>query len=192
MNYEELYKSKNLQRRDYSSEIEQTFLDAYEQRRGVMLMGDVGTGKTTIMKTMAGVFKFRIIECRHVARELKIEGDKILDYYGRNSFVQLNVDVFDRKSPLTFCFDDMGITDAENKYYGNEVNVMSEILHDRYNHWQDMGMLTYITTNKDSNIIEKLYGKKCRDRMGEMMQVISLTGESWRRKPDPTIKCNVL
>ena len=169
----------------------------FMQNRGIIIAGDIGTGKTMLMKIFARIFKFRIIECRHVAREVKISGENILDKYGRLSFFDQNGN-YDKKRPFHYCFDDLGISDSEHKLYGNECNIMAEVLHDRYNNWHDYGMRTYITTNKDSNEIENLYGHKCRERMSEMMSMIVLTGQSWRKpqswsnQKNPTLKIKLL
>jgi hypothetical protein len=59
----------------------------------------------------------------------------------------------------------------DHKYYGNEFNVMAEILLNRYEQFIVHGLLTHITTNLSASEIEEYYGNRVRSRMREMFNL---------------------
>jgi site-specific recombinase XerD len=64
------------------------------------------------------------------------------------------------------------------KHFGNDCNVMAEILITRYEHFIDNKSKTHITTNLSASEIEKLYGNRLRSRMRNMFNVISFDANS--------------
>ena len=70
-----------------------------------------------------------------------------------------------------YCFDDLGI-ENNIKYYGNECNVMAEILLSRYDLFIGRGLITHITTNLSATEIEEAYGNRLRSRLREMVNLI--------------------
>lgn len=89
--------------------------------------------------------------------------------------------MLDKAKPWTWCFDDFGLEAVSVKNYGNEANILEEIMLDRYDLALSVGMKTYITTNLDVAMIEQNYGTRVRDRFRETMNVIKLTGETLRK-----------
>lgn len=81
------------------------------------------------------------------------------------------------KEPKIYCFDDLGV-ENNLKFYGNECNVMAEILLSRYDLFISHGMLTHITTNLNSSEIEDLYGNRVRSRLRSMFNLISFSEQS--------------
>jgi hypothetical protein len=59
------------------------------------------------------------------------------------------------------------------KYYGNECNIMGEILLSRYDIFISQDMITHITTNLSASEIENAYGSRVRSRMREIFNLIS-------------------
>lgn len=76
-----------------------------------------------------------------------------------------------------FCFDDLG-SEQQIKHFGNDCNVMAEILITRYEQFIDNKSITHITTNLSASEIEKLYGNRLRSRMRNMFNVISFDSNS--------------
>jgi hypothetical protein len=75
------------------------------------------------------------------------------------------------------CFDDLG-AEQSLKYYGNECNIMAEILLSRYDIFIAQDMLTHITTNLSASEIENGYGSRVRSRMREIFNLISFNSSS--------------
>lgn len=67
---------------------------------------------------------------------------------------------------------DLGI-EQNMKHFGNESNVMAEILLSRYDLLRSAGIITHTTTNLNANELEKLYGNRVRSRLREMFNLIT-------------------
>ena len=67
---------------------------------------------------------------------------------------------------------DLG-TENNLKYFGNECNVMAEILLSRYDIFISKKLLTHITTNLSATEIEQHYGNRVRSRLREMVNLIA-------------------
>jgi len=79
---------------------------------------------------------------------------------------------FKYNQPKTYCFDDLG-TENKLKHFGNECNLMAEILLSRYDLFISSKLLTHITTNLSASEIETLYGNRVRSRMREQFNLIA-------------------
>lgn len=140
--------------------------------KGILLSGPVGCGKTSLM-TLINYFQPQperhvMKSCREVSFEFIQDGYETIHKYSKNSFNKKGNDTW----PRAYCFDDLGI-ENNLKYYGNECNVMAEILLSRYELFVHKKMLTHITTNLSASEIEALYGNRVRSRMREMFNLIS-------------------
>jgi len=141
--------------------------------KGIMLAGPVGCGKTALMCLMRCLTqpgnRFLLKSCRQVSFEFIQDGYDILHRYCRSPLYA--------NETSTICFDDLG---AENnlKYYGNECNVMAEILATRYDHFCSRHLITHLTTNLGAAEIESVYGTRVRSRMREMFNLIAFEAES--------------
>ena len=138
--------------------------------KGILLSGPIGTGKTTLMNLMKlfepAQGRFIMRSCREVSFEFIKEGYETIHKYSRHSF-QPNT-----HNPRTFCFDDLG-TENNLKYYGNECNIMAEVLLSRYDLFISRNLVTHLTTNLSATEIEDIYGNRIRSRMREMFNLVS-------------------
>lgn len=155
-----------------------------DTRKGLLICGDVGTGKTLCMKVFQKITnRFGMVTTRHIIRDYfaaKIPSS-VMDKYGRLSFVHSAGGTIDKKKPTAWCFDDFGLESVSVKNYGNEQNILEEIMLDRYEMWVSCRMKTYVTTNLDVDMIEQHYGTRVRDRFRETMNLIRITGKSKRK-----------
>ncbi|MEK6878907.1 MAG: ATPase, partial [Nanoarchaeota archaeon] len=69
------------------------------------------------------------------------------------------------------CFDDMG-TEDDRKNYGNESNVMADVMLNRYDNKRNLIRKTHITTNLTTEEMEQRYGSRVRSRMREMFNLV--------------------
>jgi DNA replication protein DnaC len=84
---------------------------------------------------------------------------------------------FNNLHPKIYCFDDLG-AEQSLKYYGNECNVMGEILLSRYDLFISQKMITHITTNLSAQEIENMYGSRVRSRLREAFNLIAFSSSS--------------
>jgi DNA replication protein DnaC len=133
-----------------------------DPRKGILLIGPVGCGKTTLMKVFSFLAhdhkKYVIKPTREITAEFIQDGFQVLSRYG--------------KSYKGFCFDDLGV-EQSIKHFGNECNVIGEILLSRYEYMKVHNSVTHSTTNLNANELEKIYGIRVRSRLREMFNVIS-------------------
>lgn len=142
-----------------------------DHKKGILLTGPVGCGKTSLMNLMryiSAAFTHHImISCREISFEFIRDGYSAIQKYSSESFRFYG----SQKEPKIYCFDDLGV-ENNLKYYGNECNIMAEILLSRYELFVSHQMHTHITTNLTSSEIDMLYGNRCRSRMREMFNLI--------------------
>jgi len=136
--------------------------------KGILLTGPIGCGKTTLMTLMKHLApadnKFSVKPCRDISFEFIQDGYQILHKYSIGKLYHTE--------PRTYCFDDLG-TENNLKYFGNECNVMAEILLSRYDLFISKKLKTHITTNLSANEIEKQYGNRVRSRLRELCNLIA-------------------
>ena len=142
-------------------------------QKGIMLTGPVGCGKTSLMKLIR-FFQpqqevFMLKSCREISFEFIAKGFEVIHKYSSRAP--------DSTPQKAICFDDLG-TEQNLKYFGNECNVMAEILLSRYDQFIAHGILTHLTTNLSATEIETCYGNRVRSRMREMLNVLSFNKES--------------
>ncbi|MFY7740545.1 MAG: ATPase [Flavobacterium sp.] len=136
--------------------------------KGILLTGPIGCGKTSLMNIMKTLtpaeHKFIIKPCRDISFEFIQDGYQIIHKYSIGKLYQ--------SEPRTYCFDDLG-TENNLKYYGNECNVMAEILLSRYDLFISKKLQTHITTNLSASEIEKQYGNRVRSRLRQLCNLIA-------------------
>ena len=145
--------------------------------KGILLLGPVGCGKTAALRFFERNARapYRIVPARDVARRFLTEGFAVLDRYGAQAFSSRSYGSGhgpDHRHPVTYCFDDLGV-EQNARLYGNECNVLAEILLDRYDRFVTHQMLTHLTSNLNAPELEQLYGDRLRSRLREMCNVLS-------------------
>ena len=136
--------------------------------KGILLSGPIGCGKTSIMHLIrpfaVQASDYKIKTCREIAFEFGKHGYEALEPYTKRN---------NNQSRLSgYCFDDLG-AEQQIKHFGNDCNVMAEILISRYEEFTANKSVTHITTNLSASEIEKHYGNRLRSRMRNMFNLIS-------------------
>ncbi|WP_418264198.1 ATPase [Flavobacterium faecale] len=141
--------------------------------KGILLSGPIGCGKTSLMHLIKPFVHpkndYKIKTCREVSFEFAKQGYEALNIYTLKSVNQ-------NKLP-GYCFDDLG-AEQQIKHFGNDCNVMAEILITRYEHFIENKAITHITTNMSATEIEKAYGNRVRSRLRQMFNLITFSSET--------------
>ena len=142
-------------------------------KKGILLNGPIGCGKTTLM-TLVGYFfpperQYQVKSAREISFEYEKEGYDTIAKYGKIHAGKPNAAIW--------CFDDIGIEQPQ-KYFGNECNVLAEILLSRYELFVSKGIPTHVTTNLSATELESKYGNRLRSRMREMFNLVAFDKNS--------------
>lgn len=150
--------------------------------KGLLIIGGLGVGKSAMMKIMQRLFKDTPARFKWVnAYELKdlsetYTSSQVKEMYGYD----LKMDLY---------IDDIGVS-VDVKRYGNTVNIITEILMERYDLFINSGYKTHISSNlvtsitndmKNTSTLKTVYGERILDRIIEMTSVVIFKGESQRK-----------
>lgn len=149
-------------------------------KKGLLLCGGVGTGKTTLMRAFMYNKRrcYTLISSRDIASRYAALGASEIEKYSGVLSISSSLPTF-YQSEIGICIDDLG-TEETKKNYGNQSNVIADIILNRYDNSQIPWHYTHITTNLNANEIEQFYGTRVRSRLREMFNLIPMTGEDRR------------
>lgn len=142
----------------------------YSTRKGLLIAGNCGTGKTLMMRLFKEIVKnltsqaFRMTSTNAVVREYDESGSQALKMYLKGRWF----------------FDDFG-SENMGKHYGKDEEVFKTIIEERYNQFIENGMQTYLTTNLTISQIKNRYGDRVASRINEMFNVIMMGGNDRRK-----------
>ena len=113
--------------------------------------------------------EYKIKTCREISFEFAKNGFDVISNYTQKQSHQSRLSAY--------CFDDLG-TEQQIKHFGNDCNVMAEILITRYEQFVENNSITHLTTNLSTSEIEMLYGNRLRSRMRQMFNLVSFMPNS--------------
>ena len=129
--------------------------------KGLLLTGPVGCGKTSIMKLLKHLVPYQqpytVISCRNIVFSFNRLGYKVIENYGNSQF---------------YCFDDLGV-EPFGRHYGNQCNVLGEILLSRHDLFLKHKIKTHATTNLNAKELEDFYGIRVRSRMRQLFNLVA-------------------
>lgn len=151
-------------------------------KRGFILCGDCGNGKTTMMHAVAAATEFLQDDCGDFTHYKPGYGtykdDVNFTFADAMDCAYAERDgVFATAAKPILVIEDMGQEPLEVQSYGNIYNPVIDILEKRY----ERSLPTFITTNLDPHQLGKRYGKRIQDRLREMMFTIPFDNPSYRR-----------
>ncbi len=129
--------------------------------KGILLSGPIGCGKTTLINLI------RFITPKQENYEIMSTRVISFDYLKRGHQV-----ILDFATAKTYCFDDLGL-EQHLKRYGNDCNVLREVLLTRYEEFKNHKAITHATTNLNAQELEAWYGNVVRSRMRELFNLIA-------------------
>lgn len=131
-------------------------------KRGLLLCGTLGNGKTTMLRAIKNMFG---------SQAVYFDAQSLYDYYRQNqSLPQISA-----KDLLLI--DDLGVEPSTYNDFGEIRYPLAEMLMVRYR----MNATTIIATNYTFEQIAETYGDRVEDRMREMFAMIRYIEPSYRR-----------
>lgn len=144
--------------------------DPTDTHFGVMMIGGVGNGKTTMLRALQRGYWWMM-------------QDEGFDFQREYSMDIINAkDLSDaNKTCQRLGIDELGIEPVEVQDYGNIITPSSDVLSYRY----DRRLPTFVTTNlaqdkRDGETLRMRYGDRLADRFNEMFHVIGFYNQSYR------------
>jgi DNA replication protein DnaC len=141
--------------------------------KGILLSGPIGCGKTSIMHLIrpfaSPLSNYKIKTCREISFEFAKNGFDAINKYTLKQNYQSRLP--------GYCFDDLG-AEQQIKHFGNDCNVMAEVLISRYEQFVENNSITHLTSNLSASEIELLYGNRLRSRMRQMFNLIAFDVQS--------------
>jgi len=154
--------------------------EGFSLRKGLLLYGPYGCGKSTIMKLFQinQNASYRCISILKIDDEYQQGGSQALEkYYGYSDLGVESTSWF-RQMKGGFCFDDIGQEKMIVNHYSNQSNVVNDILTRRY--YSDASYrYTHGTTNADAEELGMRYPfLKTSMRLSEMFNFIKFHPEA--------------
>ena len=143
------------------------------QKFGLVLYGNVGSGKTMLLNSLTQLFFRTGCFMPHIisttAAELQrcfVQDQSAEGFYGvaKNSKILL--------------LDDLGCEPENCIIYGTSYHPISEIIYHRYRNQ----LTTILTTNLTDNELASRYGPRIMDRLEESFDFIAYTNPSYRKR----------
>ena len=144
--------------------------DGYSLKKGILLFGNIGCGKTALMEVCRGnpMESFFMKNCKQIVELYEKSGiDEIEVFHSKNNSVR---NPFGH-TEYGYFFDDLGTERVPAVYFGNQLNVMDEILFLRHSKRIDLKR-THITTNLIPDELSKLYGNRNVSRFKELFNTV--------------------
>lgn len=145
------------------SKVEKVVKWMYEsRRRGLLLCGTLGNGKTTMLRALKNLLG---------SKASYFEAQFIYDYFRQNRCLP------DMSYDCVLMIDDLGVEPPTYNDFGGVRFPLTELLMKRYKN----NLTTVIATNKTFDQIGETYGDRLQDRMREMFAMITYLEPSYRK-----------
>lgn len=156
-------------------------LGKFNPAKGILMCGNVGTGKTLLMKLFSRNPRqcFNIESAKNISETYQTDGVAALNYYCQPHKNPMNDAEMFYQPVAGLCIDDLGAEDVK-KNYGNNSNVIGDIIESRYSKGFT-GPLLHGTTNLTAVQLAEYYGPRVTSRMREVFNFIELPGTDRRK-----------
>jgi hypothetical protein len=157
----------------------QTFPCKLNPRKGILLVGNYGVGKSLAMRLFANnpVRPYRLVSSRSISEAYRLNGD--VCEYKQRLYNPSSVKFFGH-AELGLCIGDFGAERTDSRNYGSGFSVGDLIL-DRYDNSNLRGW-THAETNGTPDDLMQAYGPRVNDRLFEMFNVLKFSDDAPSRR----------
>lgn len=124
-------------------------------KKGALLLGNTGSGKTELLKCFQGL-------TRNLETAYSFHAANIFVYSEYHNYRDKNI-----------CIDDLGKEDFVSAY-GVKIDIMSDIILARYDAFKSFGSITHFTTQLSEKQLTEKYGAHILGRLKEMCNFFPL------------------
>ncbi len=142
-----------------------------DQTKGIYLYGNVGSGKSMLMRMFAEFTAGTSFEFYYTDFEIELSLIK----------ADANRPYLENLRQSNRCFDEVGMSSAEVNRYGNHADVLNEVIYHRNYRFTTYRQKTHIVTNISPADISQILNERNVSRAGAMMQPVAYFGESNRK-----------
>lgn len=144
---------------------------AKREKPSLLLYGHCGVGKTTMLRSLAELLK----EGRNFEGIASITATEVYEMF-RDEALRYRYDRL--KTVQVLLLDDLGCEPERCLIFGTPWEPILDLIYARY----ERLLPTVITTNLDDDQIRARYGVRMADRLNELYDKITFTGQSYRTK----------
>lgn len=163
--------------------------DEFSVDKGILLQGQVGTGKTEIMRQLGRYLQF-------LQSPYQYRSSVVWHYSGR--YESDGMDAFLPVRNGNHFFDELCMLDEKTKvpnreiavHYGNKILVGQELIMMRETEFKNRGLQTSFTTNATTDELRDTYGARAFSRLQYMCNFIPYTGADRRPGLRPSFYMN--
>lgn len=152
-----------------------------KQHKGIFLCGDIGVGKSFIFETLERLYKRTkcpALAIRSVSTISLV--DQTRRHLSNPILSQNDKTIYQKYSGAVYHFEDLGL-ERKLKHFGDEIEIMDELLLLRYKNFKIRGLKTHISTNSNLDALKKRYSPQLLDRFYGMFNIVPMNGKSRRK-----------
>lgn len=147
----------------------------WDLSKGLFIHGGTGSGKSIFFE----IFKRYTAKLNHNSF-IKSKQTVIVSEVGNKGIIALDKYIKSR-IPVILYIDDFGSANSVIQHYGNEFDVMDELIQARYDEFIKSGAITHVTTNVKPGDFKTKFNERITSRMNQMFNVIKFPDKDYRR-----------
>lgn len=153
------------------------FLCSNTGRCGLMINGQCGNGKSTMIKAVQSAFNILNSASTNTPLTIPPIYLRVTPAYKLTSPDYTHADLNNDKGARLLALEDLGNDSVCVNNYGNKTNPIHDLIEHRYDNF----LFTFITTNLTNKSILERYGERINDRLNEMCEIIHFGNSSYRQ-----------